>query len=1216
MNVKSNIITIEPNSKLSESFSENVNTLFKLSGKKYFRELVLFLCNNTNSKYAFVGMYNSENKNVVVQSFYANSTYIKNFEYAIKGSPSEYVINNNLCVCFDKVQKEFPKDKGIKIFDVDGYVGIPLFDLTNKPIGIVVVMSQNPIQDVRVYKQLLKSIQSKTELEIERLHLKKSLLLSKKEFVNNFQNAFEVSFSFNFNKKGKQISQLISPIIEKVLGYNQEEIKTVNFIDFFKNYREAEAFLKLMKEKRAVENYPLTFVNQKGSITYVEIDCVLTDQGLPEKFSFQLIGKFKDVSKKTKQNLRIEIAYLIAEKAQQRHVDLNSFCHFIYQTIKVRINVPNFYIVVLKGDQLDFPFFKDKGCPYENSSFTKPTKPNGFIEYIINKKTIISLRKKEVKKLIETKQLCFEGEIPENLICFPLKSNSASISAMVVHTYHQHVGFSLEDLEFVQFIAKQVGAIIDRKEWQTNLVKSEVYFRSLVENASEIIVVINGVGEIEYISGVSNKILAYKPQELIGFNLSNFPGLIELKEFIDDGNTKNKGRVIRVVDQNGQEKYLDVHLSKMKENHGKIVINAKDITQRVLSDKKKEFKQKRLSIIHEIEKALISHKPLSSVLNDVLKIIEKRVLSIDTVFISQINNSKKIMKVLASVRKSENDSKAEIGDVIPFSELPGLRSILNKNIYNIGDIQKKKVLKEFDKKNIEEGVQSYLIIPIVANNKVIGSFYMGSKHKNYFKDIDSRIFKEIIRLLAVVINEFLLKKELAGREIDLLTILNSSNEGVLRVGISGKIMVVNDKLSEILAYTQKDFFNKKATDFVHEADIKKYNTSYNKILENKLEKVTVDIKFWSKKGVIIDCKVTMRSIFDVEGTLDYIIMFIEDKTEERAALNKVLNLENALNYSCSVLFTDKNSIITDVNEKALEYTGYTREELVGKPMKILSSDYYIKAEREAFWKTIHSGKIWQGELRNKKKDGSYYWLFTNVIPIISKDKEFEKNVIISFNITDDKVEKNALIREVIEAQEHERERFAMEIHDGLGQMLLASKMNLTAISDLDNLDNEMKEVLDTSVDLLVASIQEARSISHGLMSRVLNRFGIAYAVDEIINNINITSKLIFSFKHNIENIRFSEDLEMGIYRTLQELIKNVIRHSEATKAYVKITTSKNDLFLEIKDNGIGISNKLINSSKGGIGLRNMKSRIAYLGGVFEIDDSVKKGTKINIRISL
>jgi signal transduction histidine kinase len=178
-------------------------------------------------------------------------------------------------------------------------------------------------------------------------------------------------------------------------------------------------------------------------------------------------------------------------------------------------------------------------------------------------------------------------------------------------------------------------------------------------------------------------------------------------------------------------------------------------------------------------------------------------------------------------------------------------------------------------------------------------------------------------------------------------------------------------------------------------------------------------------------------------------------------------------------------------------------------------------------------------------------------------------------------------------------------------------MNLTAISDLDSLDEEMKEILDTSVDLLIESIQEARSISHGLMSRVLNRFGVAYAVDEMIINLNTKSTLVFTFNHNIENVRFNEDIEMGVYRTIQELMKNVIKHSEANKANVNVWKKENELFVDIEDDGVGINSNIINDSKlGGIGLRNMKSRISYLGGRFEVDETVKKGTRINIRISL
>ena len=92
---------------------------------------------------------------------------------------------------------------------------------------------------------------------------------------------------------------------------------------------------------------------------------------------------------------------------------------------------------------------------------------------------------------------------------------------------------------------------------------------------------------------------------------------------------------------------------------------------------------------------------------------------------------------------------------------------------------------------------------------------------------------------------------------------------------------------------------------------------------------------------------------------------------------------------------------------------------------------------------------------------------------------------------------------------------------------------------------------------------------------------------------------------------------MGIYRTLQELINNIIKHSKANKASLSISKKGNKLHIQITDNGIGINQGTINNPKsGGIGLRNMRSRIEYLGGRFLVDIKVKKGTKININISL
>lgn len=1220
MNEKSNIAPVAFNFNSAEVFNDNLISLFKLSGKDYFNELVRTLCANINSKYVFIGKCDSMNENIVVQSFYTNDTgtYIENFKYALRDTASQYIINNGLCVFFDKVQKEFPNDKGLSTHDIESFIGMPLFDLTKKPIGIIVVMDQKPIQDVKRCKQNLESIRSKSELEIERLSLKTALILSKRKGIDNFQNISDVNFNVNFTKSGRQTGQVISPNIEKVLGYSQKEVKKLNFIDFFNISEEGQAFLQLMNEKKSVENYLLKFKDKNNTIAYVEVDCLKLEIELAEELSFQLIGKFKDVSARIKGELRIKIAYLIAEKSQHRFIELNSFCGFIYQSIREIINVPNFYVASLRDGELFFPFYKDEVIPKEKNSFSSNSNSSGFVEFLVENKINKSFNKNEIRELITHHRLNFEGVIPEDLMCIKLETNGVFFGVMVVNNYCQFQHFTFEDIGLFKFIAIQLSAIIDRKKWQVKLVKSEAYFRSLVENSSEIISVITTTGVIEYISGITKKILGYTPQDLEGCNLSEFLGFIELNDFVIAGiptNKKTISKVVKIVSQNGQNKYLDVLISKSNDDQSNIVLNAKDVTQRVETEKTKKSEQESLFVIHKIKKALISYESLDYILNDVLKIIEESEIGFDKLNVSLVNHSEKTINVLAL--RSQFSEKVKIGNVIPFSELPELRSLINKKDYSIINLSKKKVLNEYDEKNIIDGIQSYLIMPIIANNKVIAILNMASKYKEFFNTTDIALFKEITRLLAVVINEFLLKERLSNRESELVMILNSSNEGILKVGILDDIFAVNDRLCEILGYTEKTLLNKKSINFVDEKDVKKYKNVKKEILRNKIEKIAIDIKFRVKEDRVIDSKVTLRSIFDIKGSLKYVIMFIEDKTEEREALKKVLDLENALNYSCSVLFTDNNSIITDANEKAIEYTGYTREYLVGKSLKFLNLQEYIEADWKALWKTISSGKVWQGELRNKRKDGSWFWQFTNAIPILNKHQELDKVAIIGFDITEDVNEKNALIKEVIEAQDHERERFSMEIHDGLGQMLLASKMNLTAISDLDGLDDEMKKVLDTSVDLLVGSIQEARSISHGLMSRVLGKFGLAYAIDEIICNINISPQINFSFSHNIKDVRFNEDIEMGVYRTLQELVKNVIRHSNATKASIEIIQKKQELFIEIRDNGIGIKNKLTcTSESGGIGLRNMKSRVSYLGGRFDLDNTVKKGTKINIRISL
>jgi two-component system, NarL family, sensor histidine kinase NreB len=1189
--------------------------LQKLTGQNYFDELVKFLCKKTGLKYAFVGTYYHPSKEVSTRSFYSNNKYIKQYSYCIKNTPCDNVIGKKVCFYPENVQSLFPSDEDLKIMNIEGYAGFPLFKINKEPIGVLVFLDDKPIKNIIHIGQIVDFFESKTELELERILLNEKLSTSQENYQELFENFQDVFFIVHYNENYEQIDFVISPSMTQVLGYTFKDLESLNFSDFYEDPEDRKELFKKLKKSKQIKNYPLTFKKKNGKRIYIELDCELFDKNIKLKSAFSLRGVLKDVTEKKTENLRKEIAFLIAAKSQRRLTNVKSLVKFIHTTLEEVADVSNFYIALHETDknELYMPIFIDEHERHSTEDYRVPF-GNSITEYIINSNQTIVADKTSFKKLIKEKDIKLRGEIPECFVGIPLKSEGKSFGAIVMQTYKEDNHYLKEDVELLTFIATQIGYILERSLWQESLLKKEKHYRSLVENSSEIVGVINTTGVLYYLSDSVERITGYKPSELIGRNLNEFIEIEALTEIlnnrISDPNN-HKLELLKITDKVGNKKYLEVSLNKNKNKE--IIFNAKDVTQRIFSEKSRKFSQKRLRTLYLIEKALLSGRPVSETLNKALKIITKNLFDVDRISIGLFDNEKERIEIISLHSKYKISEGIKLGDYIPFSELASVSTTIKNKPFYVRDINKLKPIKKSDKKNKKDGILSYYIKPIVINHKVIGTFNFGSKSTDYFNKIDGNLLDEITRLIAVVINDMTLKKELAKREADLTTIFNSSNEGILQADNNGKFTVVNDRLCEMLGYSENELLAKNFREITYEPDLNYSEKIFKKIIKNKIEKIEINKKYQHKNGNVVDCKVTIKPFFNGDN-LNYITAFIEDKTEERKALKKVFNLEKTLNYSAGVIFTDKNAIITDINEKSLEYNGYTREEIIGQSMRILNSNYHSTAEWKGLWKLIQSGKTWKGEVRNMKKDGSYYWIYATVIPILNNQEEVESYLTVRFDITKEKLAKSNTIKEVIEAQERERERFAMEIHDGLGQMMLASKMNLNALSD--SISKESKGIYNTSLNLLNDAILEARNISHGLMSRVLNNFGLAHAVEEIINNINANSNLEFTFSNNLNKLRFNEEIEMGVYRTLQELIKNIINHSKASKASLSIVKNEGELFIKIKDNGVGIKQGTINNTKSqGIGLRNMKSRIEYLGGTFKIE-KVKTGTEIKIIISL
>ncbi len=203
-------------------------------------------------------------------------------------------------------------------------------------------------------------------------------------------------------------------------------------------------------------------------------------------------------------------------------------------------------------------------------------------------------------------------------------------------------------------------------------------------------------------------------------------------------------------------------------------------------------------------------------------------------------------------------------------------------------------------------------------------------------------------------------------------------------------------------------------------------------------------------------------------------------------------------------------------------------------------------------------------------------------------------------------------KEIIKAEENERRRIATDLHDGLGQLFSAVKLNLSGISDnISFNDNNQKEVFEKTLSLVDESCKEIREISHAMMPNVLLKSGLASAIRNFIQKID-HQKLKVNLETTGLDQRLNPEVETILYRVIQECINNVIKHSKANQLDIQLIKDEDGMNVTIEDNGVGFDKNTIQSE--GLGLKNIYSRINYLNGTVEWDSAEGKGTLVAIFI--
>ncbi len=209
-------------------------------------------------------------------------------------------------------------------------------------------------------------------------------------------------------------------------------------------------------------------------------------------------------------------------------------------------------------------------------------------------------------------------------------------------------------------------------------------------------------------------------------------------------------------------------------------------------------------------------------------------------------------------------------------------------------------------------------------------------------------------------------------------------------------------------------------------------------------------------------------------------------------------------------------------------------------------------------------------------------------------------------------EQKSRFREVIEAIESERKRIAVDLHDSLGQMLSITKLYLSSLEEVKELQEENNKLMyDSVVKMIDDSRGELRNISFNIMPGSFIKYGLIVAIDELGNKINQSNQIKFQFTNLGFDKRLDENLEISIYRIIQEAVNNIVKHANATEIQLNMILNGNNCNLKIADNGKGMEQFEKNNSAG-LGWKSIYSRVEMLEGTIEVNSAPGEGTEIRI----
>jgi len=466
-------------------------------------------------------------------------------------------------------------------------------------------------------------------------------------------------------------------------------------------------------------------------------------------------------------------------------------------------------------------------------------------------------------------------------------------------------------------------------------------------------------------------------------------------------------------------------------------------------------------------------------------------------------------------------------------------------------------------------------------------------------------------------------------------VADSALDGILILNADWQIDYVSLAYVQQLGFSQVDELTRAVQsvfELVHPQDIEALLAGMLRAIAQQEADQLYSYRIRHRLGHYLWRESSVRYQYDDSGHMLRICIVARDITRRRKMEDVLRISAAAFQVLEPMLIIDVDMVIVLVNQAFTRVSGYSAEEAVGRSPRFLRSARHEEAFYDELWATVRAEGVWQGEVWGRHKDGIVAASWLTVKAVSGLEGEVRYYVCSCLDLTERKRAEAALLamnRDLAQSRqqlrqlvalnetklEQEKRHIAREVHDELGQVLTALRLDLSlAIIHHANQVPELEAKLQNMKDLVDRAIQGVRTVATSLRPVALD-MGLVLSIAWLCREFGRHGDVACTLDAPDASIEMEASRNVVVFRIVQESLTNIRRYAQASQVSVALVRRGHELLLDVRDNGQGFD-PLAVAQRGSLGLLGMRERVISLGGQIDIHSAPGSGTAISVVIPL